>query len=252
MVDLHGFALSGHRRPSSLSRCPTVVSGDHGCSRINDTRGSGSSPLTRFRLRWPTRVVRRTQGGPPGGAPMASRPERLLRGDGSPLSASFLELFFDLAFVLALSQLAEHLLHDLTVVGALRTALLLTGVWWIWVTTTWFADWYDPQSPLVRWLLVGAALGSLLAGVAIPQALDGRGLLFAGAYVSVHVARGAFTAVGCAATLGRAGRCGSSAGSASPPYRGWPVGSCRSGACRSGCSPSPSTSPARDSAGPLH
>ncbi|MFI6232745.1 low temperature requirement protein A [Micromonospora sp. NPDC050784] len=124
---------------------------------------------------------------------MASRPERLLRGGDSPLSASFLELFFDLAFVLALSQLAAHLLHDLSVAGALRTAVLLTGVWWIWVTTTWFADWYDPESPAVRGLLVGAALGSLLAGVAIPQALDGRGLLFAGAYVFVHVGRGAFT-----------------------------------------------------------
>ncbi|WP_433128294.1 low temperature requirement protein A [Micromonospora sp. CA-240977] len=125
---------------------------------------------------------------------MASRPRRLLRGDDTPLSASFLELFFDLAFVLALSQLARHLLHDLTVVGALRTALLLGAVWWIWVTTTWFADWYDPESQWVRWLLVGAALGSLLAGVAIPRALDGRGLLFAGAYVAVHVARGGVTA----------------------------------------------------------
>ncbi|MBQ1018947.1 low temperature requirement protein A [Micromonospora sp. D93] len=124
---------------------------------------------------------------------MASRPERLLRGGDSPLSASFLELFFDLAFVLALSQLAAHLLHDLSLAGALNTAVLLAGVWWIWVTTTWFADWYDPESPAVRWLLVGAALGSLLAGVAIPQALDGRGLLFAGAYVSVHLARGVFT-----------------------------------------------------------
>ncbi|MEU7943937.1 low temperature requirement protein A [Micromonospora taraxaci] len=124
---------------------------------------------------------------------MASRGDRLLRGSDSPLSASFLELFFDLAFVLALSQLAEHLLHDLTVAGALRTALLLTGIWWIWVPTTWFADWYDPESPAVRWLLVASALGALLVGVAIPQALDGRGLLFAGAYVSVHIARGVVT-----------------------------------------------------------
>ncbi|GLZ56803.1 MULTISPECIES: low temperature requirement protein A [Micromonospora] len=127
---------------------------------------------------------------------MASRPERLLRGGDSPLSASFLELFFDLAFVLVLSQLAAYLLHDLTVVGALHTAVLLTGVWWIWVPTTWFADWYDPQSPAVRWLLVGAALSTLLTGVAIPQAFDGRGLLFAGAYVAVHIARGVVTAVG--------------------------------------------------------
>ncbi|MEU7679043.1 low temperature requirement protein A [Micromonospora taraxaci] len=124
---------------------------------------------------------------------MASRGDRLLRGSDSPLSASFLELFFDLAFVLALSQLAEHLLHDLTPLGALRTALLLTGIWWIWVPTTWFADWYDPESPAVRCLLVASALGALLVGVAIPQALDGRGLLFAGAYVSVHIARGVVT-----------------------------------------------------------
>ncbi|MGA4732248.1 low temperature requirement protein A [Micromonospora taraxaci] len=124
---------------------------------------------------------------------MASRADRLLRGSDSPLSASFLELFFDLAFVLALSQLAEHLLHDLTVAGALRTALLLTGIWWVWVPTTWFADWYDPESPAVRWLLVASALGALLVGVAIPQALDGRGLLFAAAYVSVHIARGVVT-----------------------------------------------------------
>ncbi|MEU4397802.1 low temperature requirement protein A [Micromonospora orduensis] len=126
---------------------------------------------------------------------MASRPERLLRGSGAPLSASFLELFFDLAFVLALSQLAEHLLDDLTPGGALRTALLLAGVWWIWVTTTWFADWYDPESPAVRGLLIAAALASLLAGVAIPQALRERGLLFAGAYVVLHVGRSIITAV---------------------------------------------------------
>ncbi|PYC73345.1 low temperature requirement protein A [Micromonospora arborensis] len=125
---------------------------------------------------------------------MASRPERLLRGSDAPLSASFLELFFDLAFVLALSQLAGHLLHDLTLAGALRTALLLSGIWWIWVTTTWFADWFDPDTPTIRAVLIVATLGSLLAGVAVPQALDGRGLLFAGAYVAVHLARGVVTA----------------------------------------------------------
>ncbi|MFC4016644.1 low temperature requirement protein A [Micromonospora sp. GCM10011542] len=124
---------------------------------------------------------------------MASRPERLLRGSDAPLSASFLELFFDLAFVLALSQLAHHLLADLTPVGASRTALLLAAVWWLWVTTTWSTDWYDPETPAIRILLVAATLGALLAGVAVPEALDGRGPLFAGAYVAVHVARGVIT-----------------------------------------------------------
>ncbi|RLP91543.1 low temperature requirement protein A [Micromonospora sp. BL4] len=126
---------------------------------------------------------------------MVSRPERVLRGRNVPLSASFLELFFDLAFVLALSQLAQHFLADLTLMGALRTALLLTGVWWIWVSTTWLTDWYDPETQAIRGLLVGATLGSLLAGVAVPQALDGRGLLFAGSYVAVHLLRGTVTAL---------------------------------------------------------
>ncbi|MGV9210672.1 low temperature requirement protein A [Micromonospora sp. RB23] len=124
---------------------------------------------------------------------MASRPERLLRGSDASLSASFLELFFDLAFVFALSQTAEHLLHDLTPGGALRTALLLAGVWWIWVATAWTADWYDPETPAIRAVLIVSTLGSLLASVAIPQGLHGRAGLFAGAYVAVHLVRGVVT-----------------------------------------------------------
>ncbi|MET8282636.1 low temperature requirement protein A [Micromonospora sp. NPDC005174] len=124
---------------------------------------------------------------------MASRPERLLRGSDASLSASFLELFFDLAFVLALSQTAQHLLHNFTLGGALRTALLLAAVWWIWVATTWTADWYDPETPVIRAVLIVAALGSLLAGVAAPQGLHGRAALFAGAYVGVHLVRGVVT-----------------------------------------------------------
>jgi low temperature requirement protein LtrA len=124
---------------------------------------------------------------------MVSRPERVLRGQNAPLSASFLELFFDLAFVLALSQLARHLLADITPVGALRTALLLAAVWWMWVTTTWLTDWYDPETPVIRILLIGATLGSLLVGVATPLAVDGRASLFAGAYVAVHLGRGVIT-----------------------------------------------------------
>ncbi|WP_328852211.1 low temperature requirement protein A [Micromonospora globbae] len=125
---------------------------------------------------------------------MVSWPERLLRERSMPLNASFLELFFDLAFVLALSQLAQHLLHDLTLVGALRTVLLLTAVLWIWVPTTVLSDWFDPDTPAVRAVLIAATLGSLLAGAAITQALDGRGMLFAGAYVAVHLTRGLVTA----------------------------------------------------------
>ncbi|MEU5562873.1 low temperature requirement protein A [Micromonospora musae] len=121
---------------------------------------------------------------------MAGSRERLLRHREDPVSASFLELFFDLAFVFTLNQVAVVLLADLSVGGALRTALLLAGVWFLWVTTTWSADWYAPDSPVVRVVLVGSALGGLLMGVAVPAALEGRAALFVGAYLAVNMGRG--------------------------------------------------------------
>ncbi|MFI7519168.1 low temperature requirement protein A [Micromonospora globbae] len=119
-----------------------------------------------------------------------SGPERLLRHRGDPAHATFLELFFDLAFVFALNQLSTALLADLSIGAALRTALLLAAIWWLWVTTTWAADWYAPGTRVLRVLLVGSALGGLLMGAATPQALGERAGLFAGALVAVGVCRG--------------------------------------------------------------
>ncbi|WP_328851002.1 low temperature requirement protein A [Micromonospora globbae] len=121
---------------------------------------------------------------------MVSGPERLLRHRDDPAHATFLELFFDLAFVFALNQLSTTLLADLSIGAALRTALLLAAIWWLWVTTTWAADWYAPGTRVLRVLLVGSALGGLLMGAATPEALGERAGLFAGALVAVGVCRG--------------------------------------------------------------
>ncbi|SCG73500.1 low temperature requirement protein A [Micromonospora inositola] len=126
---------------------------------------------------------------------MSSRPDALLRRRGEPLRASFLELFFDLAFVLALQELSLVLLADVSVAGAARTALLLLPLWWVWVVTAWFTDWFDRANRWVQALLVGAALGMLLMSVALPEATGGRAGLFAGAYVAIHVGRTVVTAV---------------------------------------------------------
>ncbi|MFI7604670.1 low temperature requirement protein A [Micromonospora sp. NPDC049366] len=126
---------------------------------------------------------------------MASRPERLLRRREDPASATFLELFFDLAFVLVLSQLASALLDDLTGTGALKTALLLAATWWMWTTTTWSTDWYTPNAPTMRSLVIAAALATLLMGAAVPAALGGRALLFAIPYVALHVGRVVITSL---------------------------------------------------------
>ncbi|MEV4540407.1 low temperature requirement protein A [Micromonospora echinaurantiaca] len=121
---------------------------------------------------------------------MESGSERLLRRREDPVRTSFLELLFDLSFVLALSQLSDVLLADLSVIGALRTLLLLAPIFWVWLSVTSSTDWYDPGTGAVRLLLGGAALGSLLMGVAVVEALDDRALMFAGAYVAVHLGRG--------------------------------------------------------------
>src|SRR5258706_8125494 len=76
---------------------------------------------------------------------MASRAGELLRRPGDPQRATFLELFFDLAFVVALLQLSHTLLRDLRWSGAFQTLVLLLAVWFIWFSTAWITDRLDPQ-----------------------------------------------------------------------------------------------------------
>jgi low temperature requirement protein LtrA len=62
------------------------------------------------------------------------------RGDGAPQPITAVELFFDLVFVLAVTQLSHLVLSDLTVTGLLRAGFLLLVVWWAWINTTWLAN----------------------------------------------------------------------------------------------------------------
>jgi len=102
------------------------------------------------------------------------------------------ELFFDLVFVFAITQLSHALLHHFTPLGALQVALLFLAVWWVWVYTTWVTNWLDPEQTPVRILLFLLMLGGLVLSTTIPQAFEGRGLWFAIAYVSMQVGRTLF------------------------------------------------------------
>src|SRR5919112_2029008 len=90
-----------------------------------------------------------------------------------------LELFFDLVYVFAITQLSHLLLDHPTVWGALQTLFLLLVVWWAWQYTTWFTNWFDPDSLPVRLTLVAVMLPSLVMSVAMPEAFGERGLMFA-------------------------------------------------------------------------
>ncbi|OOG59547.1 low temperature requirement protein A [Rhodanobacter sp. C03] len=103
-----------------------------------------------------------------------------------------IELFFDLVFVYAVTQLSHTLLHGLNMIGALQVLLLFLAVWWVWVFTSWVTNWLDPERPLVRLLLLALMLAGLLLSIALPEAFGERGLLFAGAYVFMQVGRTLF------------------------------------------------------------
>jgi len=102
------------------------------------------------------------------------------------------ELFFDLVFVFAITQLSHGLLEHLTPGGALRTGLLFLGVWWLWIFTTWCTNWLDPARAPVRVLLFALMFGGLLASSALPEAFADKGAAFGIAFASMHVLRSAF------------------------------------------------------------
>src|SRR5918998_3984789 len=122
--------------------------------------------------------------------------------DGGEQRATPLELFFDLVYVFAITQLSHLLLDHLTVGGVLETLFLLLAVWWAWIYTTWATNWFDPDRLPVRLMLVAAMLASLIMSVAIPEAFGERGLMFALAYVAIQAGRTAFVFVTLNRSLG--------------------------------------------------
>src|SRR5215472_18646511 len=105
---------------------------------------------------------------------------------------TYAELFFDLVFVFAVTQVSHTLLTRFTPLGAVETTLLFLAVWWVWVYTTWVTNWLDPEQTPVRLLLFVMMLGGLVLSMSIPSAFEGRGLWFAGAYAAMQVGRTLF------------------------------------------------------------
>lgn len=115
------------------------------------------------------------------------------RVPGTEAKVEFIELFFDLVFVFAVTQISHTLLAHLSFQGALRALFMLLAVWWVWVYTAWVTNWMDPQRGPVRAMLFVLMLAGLLLSTSIPEAFESKGLLFAGAYVFMQVGRSAFT-----------------------------------------------------------
>jgi low temperature requirement protein LtrA len=117
---------------------------------------------------------------------------RFQRRRGEEQRATTLELFYDLVFVFAITQISHLLLEHLSWEGVGQSLVVLLAVWWSWNYTTWVTNELDPESIIVRLLVIGLMLASLLMAIAIPEAFGDRALLFAGAYVAIQVGRHLF------------------------------------------------------------
>ncbi|MFG2059280.1 low temperature requirement protein A [Micromonospora sp. NPDC048930] len=101
--------------------------------------------------------------------------------------SAFLELFFDLVFVLMFFQLSRQLLEQLNWTGAFQTLVLLFAVLHLWGATTRLLDAFDPRHPLVQLLTMPIMFGTLVLAAAAPEAFGRRGLVFASAYLTIRL-----------------------------------------------------------------
>jgi low temperature requirement protein LtrA len=107
-----------------------------------------------------------------------------------------LELYFDLVFVFALTQVTARLADDLSWGGLVRGLLVLSAIWWAWAAYAWLTNEVDTRRNAVRLAIFGAMIAMLLASLAIPGAFEGDALLFALAYLGVRLMHIALFAAG--------------------------------------------------------
>ncbi|MFU8873146.1 low temperature requirement protein A [Micromonospora sp. SL4-19] len=114
--------------------------------------------------------------------------------------ATFLELFFDLVLVFALTRITARSFEDLALepggttgwaplTGGGKTLLLLLALYVVWQGTAWTASRYSPSRFGLQLVVMIALVGSMVMGVAIPRAFHESGLAFAIAYVVAQVSR---------------------------------------------------------------
>jgi low temperature requirement protein LtrA len=97
-----------------------------------------------------------------------------------------LELFFDLVFVLALTQCTALMSENPTWEGLGQGVLILALLWWSWVAYSWSTSVLDPEEGAVRLIIFAVMAAFLIAALCIPEAFDGLALEFAVAYAVVR------------------------------------------------------------------
>jgi len=99
-----------------------------------------------------------------------------------------LELFFDLVFVLALTQCTALMSHDTSWSGLAQGLLVLGMLWWAWVGYSWLTSVLDPEEGAVRLVMFGAMAALLIVSLCVPAAFGELAVVFALAFGAVRVA----------------------------------------------------------------
>jgi low temperature requirement protein LtrA len=99
----------------------------------------------------------------------------------------FIELFFDLVFVFAFTQVTTLVLEDTTTEGFARAALVFGLVWWAWSAYAWLTDAVDVENTATRLFLFGATLAAFFMALAVPDAFTDEAAWFGIAYFVVRV-----------------------------------------------------------------
>ncbi len=109
---------------------------------------------------------------------------------------SYLELFFDLVFVFAFTQVTALILEDTSPEGFARAALVLAMVWWAWSAYAWMTNAIDIENAVTRLIIFAAMAAGFFMALAVPDAFQDEAAWFAVAYFVVRVLNSALFAWG--------------------------------------------------------
>jgi low temperature requirement protein LtrA len=126
-----------------------------------------------------------------------SRPRRMSPTLREEARVTPLELFFDLVFVLALTQCTALMADQPTWEGLAKGMLVLAVMWWAWVGYAWLTSVIEPEEGAVRLVMFAAMAGLLIVALCVPGVFTDEALLFAGAYGVVRIAHLALFFLAC-------------------------------------------------------
>ncbi|MEH2072754.1 MAG: low temperature requirement protein A [Nostoc sp.] len=109
------------------------------------------------------------------------------KSEASERHASWLELFFDLVFVVAIGELAHFLHARYDWIGIASFAVVFIPVWWLWIDFSYYADQFDVEHGFYRLIILGVMFGTIVLALTIPEALQDGSAQFATIYSALRL-----------------------------------------------------------------